>query len=87
MRRVERKARKEEVKRTGRIPVGSEVHHRHLRNPSFEYLDRVIRQTTALIWAGECHPAWGRKRIEALRKMREAKLSRLQRQCRSNRAE
>ena len=86
MRRVKRNARNEEVKRTGKIPVGSEVHHSRLRNPSFAYLDRVIRKTEALISSGECHPDWGTKRMEALRKMREAKLNRLRRQTVSNTA-
>ena len=84
MRRVKRTAHNEEVKWTGKIPAGSEVHHSRLRNPSFEYLDRVIRKTEALISSGECHPDWGRKRIEALRKLREAKLNRLRRQTVSN---
>jgi hypothetical protein len=81
MRKVKRNTRNAEVKRTGKIPLGSEVHHRHLRNPSFEYLRRVIRKTKALISSGECHPDWGRKRLEALQKMLEAKKNRLQRQC------
>jgi len=81
MRSVKRKARNSVVERTGKIPRGSDVHHRHLRNPSFEYLRRVIRQTKALISSGGCHPDWGRKRLEALQKMLEAKKNKLQRQC------
>ncbi len=78
MRRVEREARKSEVGRTGLIPVGSDVHHSHLRNPSIGYLLRVIRETETLISSGECHADWGRKRIEALQKMLDAKESKLQ---------
>lgn len=75
MREAERKSRQTEVARTGRIPVGTDVHHLHLRNPSIGYLVRVIRETEALISSGECHPDWGKKRIEALQKMLEAKES------------
>jgi hypothetical protein len=78
MQRVERQARKSEVARTGRIPVGTDVHHHHLRNPNSGYLLRVIRETEAMISSGECHPDWGRKRIEALQKMLEAKKGRFQ---------
>ncbi|MGV3663957.1 MAG: hypothetical protein ACO1TE_27545 [Prosthecobacter sp.] len=74
----EAKARQAEVARTGRIPVGADVHHHHLRNPSIEYLVRVIRETEALISSRECHPDWGKKRIAALQKMLEAKESKLQ---------
>ena len=77
MRSVKRKVRNAEVERTGRIPVGSDLHHRHLRNPNSEYLRRVIRETEAMISSGECHPDWGRKRIEALQRMLEAKAGRL----------
>ena len=73
MQKEERQIRKSEVARTGRIPAGTDVHHRHLRNPSIAYLRRVIRQTETLISSGECHADWGRKRIEALQKMLEAK--------------
>ena len=83
MRKVNRKARSSEVARTGKIPAGTDVHHSHLRNPSFEYLRRVIRQTKALISSGECHPEWGRKRLEGLEKILESKTNRLQRQCRA----
>lgn len=85
MRNVNRKTRQSEVARTGRIPVGTDVHHSHLRNPSFGYLRRVIRQTKALISSGDCHPEWGRKRLEALQKMLDSKANRLQRQCRASR--
>jgi hypothetical protein len=78
MQTAERQFRKSEVARTGRIPVGTDVHHRHLRNPSIAYLRRVIRQTEALISSGECHADWGRKRTEALQKMLKAKESRLE---------
>jgi len=78
MQKAERQFRKSDVKRTGRIPVGTDVHHRHLRNPSIGYLYRVIRQTESLISSGECHPDWGRKRIEALQKMLFAKKSGLE---------
>ena len=78
MQKAERQFRKSEVARTGRIPAGTDVHHRHLRNPSMGYLYRVIRQTEALISSGECHPDWGRKRIEALQKMLFAKECRLE---------
>jgi len=77
MQKAERRVRKSEVARTGRIPVGTDVHHRHLRNPSIAYLRRVIRETEALISSGECHADWGRKRAEALQKMLEAKEARL----------
>ena len=78
MRNAKRKTHQTEVARTGRIPVGTDVHHRHLRNPSIGYLVRVIRETEALISSGECHPDWGKKRIVALQKMLEAKESKLQ---------
>ena len=78
MRKVDRNARRSEVGRTGRIPVGTDLHHRDLRNPNIAYLRRVIRQTEAMISSGECHADWGRKRIEALQKMLEAKESKLQ---------
>jgi hypothetical protein len=78
MHRVEREARELEVGRTGLIPVGTEVHHRRLRNPTIGYLLGVIRQTEALIASGACHAEWGRKRMEALRKMLEAKERKLQ---------
>jgi hypothetical protein len=73
MQKAERQIRKSEVARTGQIPVGTDVHHRHLRNPNIAYLRRVIRQTEALISSGECHADWGRKRTEALQKMLDAK--------------
>ena len=76
----EAKVRQTEVARTGRIPVGTDVHHRHLRNPSIGYLVRVIRETEALISSSECHPDWGKKRIVALQKMLETKESKLQKQ-------
>ena len=78
MQKAERQVRQSEVARTGRIPVGTEVHHRSLRNPSIAYLRRVLRKTEALISSGECHPDWGRKRAEALQKMLEVKRSRLE---------
>lgn len=78
MRKVERKSRQSEVASTGRIPVGTDVHYHQLRNPSIAYLLRVIRQTEALISSGDCHPDWGKKRIEALQKMLEAKEKKLQ---------
>jgi hypothetical protein len=78
MQKAERQVRKSEVARTGQIPVGTDVHHRHLRNPSIAYLRRVIRQTEALISSGECHADWGGKRTEALQKMLEAKERRLE---------
>lgn len=78
MRRVKSKVRRSEVARTGQIPVGSDVHHHHLRNPCIRYLDRVIRHTESLISSGKCHSEWGRKRIEALQKILEAKERRLQ---------
>jgi|GEM_PF-3163881 len=77
MQKVNRKFRQTEVARTGRIPVGTDVHHHHLHNPSIGYLVRVISETEALISSGECHPNWGKKRLEALRKMLEAKESKL----------
>jgi len=73
MQRAERQVHKSEVARTGKIPVGTDLHHRHLRNPSIAYLRRVIRQTEALTSSGECHADWGRKRTEALQKMLDAK--------------
>lgn len=73
MQKTERQARKSEVARTGKIPVGTDVHHRRLRNPNSTYLYRVIRETEALIASGGCHADWGRKRVEALQKMLEAK--------------
>lgn len=78
MRKVNRKSRHAEVSRTGLIPVGTDVHHQHLRNPSIGYLVRVIRETEALISSGGCHPDWGKKRIVALQKMLEAKETKLQ---------
>lgn len=80
MRKVKRSVRNAELRGTGRIPVGSDVHHRHLRNPNLPYLRRVIRGTEALISSGECHADWGRKRIEALQKMLKAKERKVQRQ-------
>jgi hypothetical protein len=79
MQKAQRRVRSAEVARTGRIPGGTDLHHSHLRNPSVAYLRRVIRQTEALISSGECHADWGRKRMEALRKMLEAKESRFER--------
>lgn len=76
--RREGEVRRSEVARTGRIPVGTDLHHSHLRNPRIGYLRLVIRQTEALISSGECHVDWGRKRLDALRKMLEAKENRLQ---------
>jgi hypothetical protein len=73
MRKVDQKSRQAEVARTGRIPVGTDVHHHRLRNPSVGYLVRVIRITEALIASGGCHPDWGKKRILALQNMLEAK--------------
>lgn len=73
MLKIKRKSRDSEVERTGRIPVGADLHHRRLRNPSAQYLRRVIRETEALISAAECRPEWGKKRIHALQKMLEAK--------------
>ncbi len=78
MRKVKRKSRRTEVARTGRIPVGTDVHHHRLRNPSIRYLVRVIRETEAVISSGECHPDWGIKRIVALQKLLDAKRSKLQ---------
>ncbi len=77
MRRIKRRVRNLEVERTGLIPAGSDVHFRHLHNPSIGYLLRVIRQTELLISTGECHADWGRKRIEALQNMLETKEVRL----------
>jgi hypothetical protein len=77
MQKVKRKSRQTEVARTGRIPVGTDVHHHHLRNPSIGYLVRVIRDSEALISSGECHPDWGMKWIVALQKMLDAKESKL----------
>ena len=73
MRKVARKSRHTAVARTGRIPVGTDVHHLRLRNPSIGYLVRVIHETKELISSGECHPDWGTKRVVALQKMLEAK--------------
>ena len=73
MKRYQRKLKESEVKRTGRIPVGTDVHFKHLRNPSIAYLHRVISQTELLISTGDCHPEWGRKRIAALEKMLDSK--------------
>jgi hypothetical protein len=78
MQKTERRVRKTEVARTGKIPAGTNVHHRHLRNQSIAYLRRVIRQTECLISSGECHAEWGRKRTDALQKMLEAKERRLE---------
>ena len=78
MQKVKPKSRQTEVAQTGRIPVGTDVHHHHLRNPSIGYLVRAIRETEALILSGECHPDWGKKRVEALQKMLEGKESKLQ---------
>ena len=78
MRRAESKSRQTEVAQTGRIPVGTDVHHNHLRSPSIGYLVRVIRETEALISSGECHPDWGMKRIVALQKMLDAKERKLE---------
>jgi hypothetical protein len=76
MRKVKRSERNAQVvRRHGLIPAHSELHHNQLRNPSIGYLLRVIRQTEALIAAGECHQVWGRKRLVALQKMLDAKRS------------
>jgi hypothetical protein len=79
MRKVDQKSRNTEVARTGRIPIGTDLHHHHLRNPSIGYLVRVIRKTEALISSGDCHPDWGKKRIAALQKMLEVKERKLER--------
>ena len=86
MQKAERQVRKSEVARTGRIPVGTDVHHRHLDNPGIAYLRRVLRQTEALISSGECHPDWGKKRIVALQKMLEVKERKLEKKRTSKRA-
>jgi hypothetical protein len=78
VRKVRRKSPHTEVAETARIPVGTDVGHQHLRNPSFGYLRRVIRETQALISSGECHPDWGTKRVMALQKMLDAKEGKLQ---------
>ena len=78
MRKVDRKSRQTEVARTGRIPVGTNVHLHHLRNPSIGYLIRVIRETEALILSGECHPDSCKKRIVGLQKMLDAKERKLE---------
>jgi hypothetical protein len=77
MRKVKRSVRAAALRGTGRIPAGSDVHHRHLRNPNLAYLRRVIRETEALISSGECHADWGRKRLEGLQKLLKAKELRL----------
>jgi hypothetical protein len=78
MQKAQRRVRQSEVARTGRIPIGSDVHHRRLTNPSIAYLRRVICQTEAQIASGQCHADWGQKRLEALQKMLAAKESRLE---------
>ena len=78
MKSLKRKTRYSEVKQTGRIPVGTDVHHRHLRNPSISYLHRVISQTEQMILSGECHADWGGKRIQALEKMLDSKEKKLE---------
>ncbi|NNE32254.1 MAG: hypothetical protein HKN40_07795 [Winogradskyella sp.] len=47
-----------EVKRTGHIPSGTDVHFKHLKNPSIAYLYRVIGQTEVIISSGDCHVHW-----------------------------
>ena len=78
MKNLKRKTRDSEVKQTGRVPVGTDVHHRHLRNPSISYLHRVINQTDQMILSGECHVDWGRKRIQTLEKMLDSKEMKLE---------
>jgi hypothetical protein len=78
MRKVTQKSRNAEVARTWRIPVGADVHHRHLENPSIEYLARAIRDTKAQVSSGECHPDWGAKRLKALQKLLDVKERKLQ---------
>lgn len=78
MKKNKRKLRKSYVERTGRIPVGADVHHSRLRNPSISYLNRVINLTKQMVLDGDCHPAWGQKRIRALEKMLDAKEEKLE---------
>jgi len=77
MRRVNRKQRKEEVGKTGRIPDGTQVHFRHLRNPSLTQIRFQIRKTQSELESGTCHPTWGAKQLEALTRMLEAKQRKL----------
>lgn len=76
MRSVERRVRRAEVARTGKVPAGSDIHHLHLRNPRSKYLVRAIQKTLTQIDSGECHPEWGIKRLDALWAMLDSKLKR-----------
>jgi len=79
MKSLKRKLRESHVQNTGRIPTGTNVHHRHLRNPSIAYLQCVIDATKQAILDGECHPVWGQKRAHALEKMLDIKEEKLER--------
>ena len=68
-----RKARQGEVARTGRIPSGSEVHTGHMRNPNMWMISAYIQSVQGQLADGTCDPAWGRKRLAALEKMRDKK--------------
>ncbi len=73
MRNVDRKARKRGVGRTGNIPIGTQVHFSRLRNPSIAQILFQLRKTEAEMKSGACHSSWGRKQIEALQRMLDAK--------------
>jgi len=77
MRKVSRKQRNEEVASTGRIPSGTQLHFRHLRNPSLAQIHLRLRKTQAELESGTCHLLWGAKQIEALTHLLQAKLDKL----------
>ena len=61
------------VRRTGKIPPGTRVHHRHIRNLPTDSLLRYIDATRSLIAARACHEDWATKRLFALYDMLDAK--------------
>ncbi len=70
---VAQQARATYVRQTGKIPPGTRVHHRRIRNlPTNSILD-YIDATRVLIATRECHPDWATKRLFALNDMLDAK--------------
>ena len=70
------------AKRTGphatRFPLaGSTFHISRARNLPLAAIDEELALTRKLLASGECHADWGRKRLVALERMREAKERRL----------
>ena len=66
-------ARRLHVRQTGRIPPGTRVHHRHIRNLPTDAIEGYIEATRRLIAAGDHHTDWATKRLFALYDMLHAK--------------